>query len=68
MLASQTYRVDVAWTGSAPSELNRWATGYTVASGVADYWWQPSISAVGGVAAVQIYYDTTSVSEPGTLS
>jgi len=68
LLASQTYRVDVAWTGSAPSELKRWATSYTVEPGVADYWWQPSISAFSGdAAAVQIYYDTTSVSEPGTL-
>lgn len=63
--ADSTYDVNVTVTGG---QFFQNTGNFNVASGVSDYW--DPLSVVAGAtdsAAVTIYYDTTSVPEPGTL-
>jgi hypothetical protein len=65
LLASRTYTLDLAFAGATVDQFTKGGT-YSVESGISNYWASPTAGATGSVA-VQIYYDTTSVPEPGTM-
>jgi hypothetical protein len=65
LVAGRTYTVDLTFSTATVGQFTTGGT-YSVEPGISNYWASPTAGAAGSVA-VQIYYDTTSVPEPGTM-